>query len=206
MNPCSPVRRWNRGLKLALVCAALACAAFAACGRKALPRPPQWVVPEMPAPLEVTAVEGGTKLSWRRPTKYVDGATLDDLGRFDLERSCADLPWEKIAELAVSDRERFRRNRNFAWVDRAARTPETCHYRVTAITLDGYASAPAESWLGAPAPTPRPSPTPGRSDTSLSASPTEPSPTPVLPAAFASPGPLSPADADPDAPRPPIQR
>ena len=34
MNPCSPVRRWNRGLKLALVCAALACAAPACTDRE----------------------------------------------------------------------------------------------------------------------------------------------------------------------------
>ena len=163
-------------------------AALAACGRKALPRPPQWVIPESPAPLEVSEVDGGTKLSWRRPTKYVDGQSLDDLGRFDVERSCFDLPWEKIAELEVSDRERFRRNRSFAWIDRDARPKESCRYRVTAFTLDGYASAPAESWLGAPSPTPGPTPTPPGS-APMTAPEASPGGATGLPAPLASPSP-----------------
>jgi len=166
---------------------------MAACGRKALPRPPQWVIPESPAPLEVSAVDGGTKLSWRRPTKYVDGRPLDDLGRFDVERSCFGLPWEKVAELEVSDRERFRRNRAFAWIDRSFRPDEPCHYRVTAWTTDGYGSSPAESWLGAPSPTPTPSPSPAAGGTAPAPSPAiSPLAPRKLPAPLASPSPEAP--------------
>ncbi|MFM7735129.1 MAG: hypothetical protein ACKPBU_04010 [Alphaproteobacteria bacterium] len=172
-------------------------AVAAACGRKALPRPPQWVIPESPAPLEVTTVDDGIKLSWRRPTKYVDGRSLDDLGRFDVERACLGFPFEKVAELDVDDRARFRRNRAFAWIDRSPQPAEPCHYRVTAWTLDGYGSAPAESWLGAPSPTPAPSPTasPDGTAPAPSAAPS-PDPKSALPAPLASPTPeIPPAPA-----------
>ena len=89
--------RRHRGVAaaaLGAVGALVLTAVVAACGRKALPRPPQWVIPESPAPLEVSAVDGGTKLSWRRPTKYVDGRPLDDLGRFELE-------WQTLQGLAA---------------------------------------------------------------------------------------------------------
>lgn len=187
-------RRARRGharavRELAAAGIAVFVALLAACGRKALPRPPQWVIPESPAPLEVSVVDDVTKLAWRRPSKYVDGKPLDDLGRFDVERACFGLPWEKVAELEVGDRERFRRNRSFAWIDRSPRPADPCHYRVTAFTLDGYASAPAESWLGAPSPSPDPSPTPRPPDTTTPPAAASPAPEAAPPAPLASPTP-----------------
>lgn len=138
----------------AVVVTAIGGAGFG-CGRKTPPRPPQYVIPKSPAPVTVTPVPDGLKVSWRRPTEYVDGTTLEDLGGFDVYRACGEGDfWEPIAELPVTDRERFRKGRTFAYIDHSIPSDSPCRYRVVAATLDGYRSPPAEGVLGGPTPTP----------------------------------------------------
>lgn len=137
--------------------------ALVSCGKKSPPRPPQWVIPKSPAPVRVVDVPNGVKISWNRPREYADNSSLDDLGGFTVYRSClAGGDWEPIAELPVNDRERYRKNRTFAFVDQNAPPDIPCRYRVIAETLDGYVSPPAEGAVGeTPEPPPEPSPSPG---------------------------------------------
>ncbi|HZR82495.1 MAG TPA: hypothetical protein VFD92_15480 [Candidatus Binatia bacterium] len=202
----------GRGLAACAAASAAAVAAFAGiaalalaiggssgCGRKAPPRPPQYVIPESPAPVQVAETADGLKLTWHRPRRYADGAPIEDLGGFEIFRACGEGDfWTPIASLEVTDRERFRKGRTFSYVDPDVPADAGCHYRVVAVTVDGYRSAPAESWLGAPTPQPTPaetpSPGPGRP------APFEPEPVegageePPVPAPFvsATPFPLAP--------------
>jgi hypothetical protein len=151
----------------------------AGCGRKADPRPPEFVIPRSPEPVVVENVPDGIKLTWHRPRTYVDGTRLDDLGSFRVLRACdAETEFRLIAQIPITDRDRFRKIPSFLLVDHDVSLGSTCRYRVVAATLDDYTSAPAESWyLTRVFVAPTPSPTAGR----RSARPTpdrSPAPTP----------------------------
>jgi Prokaryotic lipoprotein-attachment site len=156
----------GKRLRRALLAGALqvafaAAVGFLGCGRKGPPRPPQFVIPESPAPVRVAPVADGLEVTWRRPREYADGTALEDLGGFDVYRSCGEGDaWIPVATLPVSDRERFRKGQSFAFVDRSVHPDAPCRYRVVAATLDGYRSPPAEGAVGEPEPTPTPTPTP----------------------------------------------
>jgi hypothetical protein len=161
----TPTRRSARAFALlaATACGVLLAVAgsLAGCGKKGPPRPPQFVIPESPAPVLVTAVPDGLKVQWRRPQDYADGSRIEDLGSFDVYRDCVgDGSWQPIAQLEVNDRERFRKGRTFSYVD-AGMTPDSgCRYRVVAATTDGYRSPPADGAFGEVPATPEPAPTP----------------------------------------------
>jgi hypothetical protein len=150
----------RRAAARTLVAAALAALALA-CGRKASPRPPQFVIPRSPEPVQVSAVPEGLKVTWHRPRTYVDGTSLDDLGSFLVLRSCAP-EWmvTPVAQLPVTDRERFRKGMTFSLVDHDVGRDAECVYQVIATTTDDYSSPPAEGVFPPPPPTPTPEPTP----------------------------------------------
>lgn len=167
---CASPRGPGRSLLLvARASAIVASIALGGCGRKASPRPPQFVIPESPAPVRVTAKPEGLEVTWRRPRQYADKTDLEDLGSFDVFRSCGEADaWVPIATLPVTDRERFRKGKTFSYIDRAVPAEGPCRYRVVAVTLDDYRSAPAEGGLGDPEPTPEPTLTPAPSPTGRS--------------------------------------
>jgi hypothetical protein len=145
----------------ALAACALSAGLLSACGRKADPRPPEFVIPRSAEPVEATNVIDGIQLRWRRPRTYVDGTTLEDLGSFVILRTCgSELEFREIGTIPVTDRERFRKTRAFNLVDHDVAIGSICRYRVVAMTLDEYRSAPAESeWIERRLPEPTPSPT-----------------------------------------------
>jgi hypothetical protein len=161
------------------------------------------VIPETPAPVSVTPVAAGVKVTWHRPKSYVDGTPLEDLGSFFVFRACGeDGEFVPIASIAVTDRQRFRKVKTFSFVDEGTPPDAPCRYRVVAATLDDYKSAPAEGVLGAtPEPTPEATPTappPGAGAASPGpphASPglEQPPEEPLLPAPLVSPTPFPPA-------------
>lgn len=139
-----------------------------ACGRKSDPRPPELTVPRSPEPVVASNVAAGIRVQWRRPDEYVDGARFDDLSQFIVYRACEAAPdFERIAEIPVSDRDRFRRQRGFDLVDHDPALGVACRYRVFAIAGDGQPSEAAESAtilraLPVPSPTASPAPSPRR--------------------------------------------
>jgi hypothetical protein len=115
-----------------------------ACGRKAPPIAPELVRPEPATDLAATPVSDGVRLTWTRPLRYSGGQRMNDLGHFTIERAAEEgAPFVPIATVEVTDQERFRKERHLEWTDRDVRPGEHHFYRVTAVTLDGYRSAPA---------------------------------------------------------------
>jgi hypothetical protein len=119
-----------------------------ACGRKAPPRPPQDVMPKTIEDLAASNVRDGIELSWARPRLYADGTRLTDLGGFLIERvsgSAAGARFERLAEIEVTDRERFQQIKRFRYVDRSVTGGGAYAYRVVSFTVDRYFSAPSNA-------------------------------------------------------------
>jgi len=133
-----------------------------ACGRKTDPRPPELVAPRSVGELTLTTQADGIALRWSRPTQYVDGSAMEDLGGFAVQRSRYNSPFVEIARVPVTDRGRFQKAKRFDYVDRDLLPGATYHYRIVAFTTDGYHSAPSGAatvtWTPLAAPSPAPSP------------------------------------------------
>lgn len=114
-----------------------------ACGRKTPPRPPELLRPMAIEDLSAANAVDGILLQWKRPSKYVDGTRLTDLGGFRIERSRDDGSFEALATLQVHDRDRFRQPHTFRYHDMSAVIGERYRYRVTSFTTDDYQSAPS---------------------------------------------------------------
>jgi hypothetical protein len=118
----------------------------AGCGRKGLPRAPEDVVPRSLADLAASNVADGIQLSWSRPQLYADGTRMPDLGGFLVERATdAALTYQRIAELTVTDRDRFRQIKRFKHLDRDVTLGVAYRYRVVSFTVDRYFSAPSNA-------------------------------------------------------------
>lgn len=132
--------RYERaGLVLALLGAT-------ACGKVGAPRLPDLAVPLEPQPVEVRNVKQGFEVSFRRPRAYLDGVPLEDLGSFEVSRSCEPVPgFVPVADIPVIDHGRFQKQASISFLDFDPQPGQVCTYRVVAVTLDDYRSAPAES-------------------------------------------------------------
>jgi hypothetical protein len=148
---------------LAAAALVVALALGAGCGRKTSPRPPELVAPRAIPAVALRSRADGVEVSWARPTRYADGATMPDLGGFVVERQSLSTTFHEVARVPVTDRGRFRQVKRFTYVDGDVTATLTYHYRVVAFTTDGYYSEPsgvaAITW-SPPAPSPTPEPTP----------------------------------------------
>ena len=91
--------------------------------------------------------------------KYSGGASLRDLAGFRLMRAEGDGSLTDLAELPVTDQERFQKVRRFAYVDTSAQMGHSYRYGVVSETSDGYHSDPSndvEQTRTKPAPAPNP--------------------------------------------------
>lgn len=116
---------------------------FAACGLKADPRGADQVRPKTITSLTSQVAADGVHLEWQRPATYLAGGRMDDLGGFLVFRGLPGQQAEKIGEIGVSDRERFRPERKFQYVDKNVTKGATYYYRVISYTLDKYFSFPS---------------------------------------------------------------
>lgn len=132
-----------------------------ACGRKTTPKPPQWVAPKPVQELSLATQSTGILVRWSRPTEYVDGSTMEDLGGFVVERNRYNSPFTEIARVPVTDQGRFQKVKRFDYLDTELLPGSTYHYRIVAFTTDRYYSSPSDAaeitWNP---PRPSPSPTP----------------------------------------------
>jgi hypothetical protein len=120
---------------------------LAACGHKARPTAPELVRPEAPGNVAAIVTPDGIRVSWLRPQKYTAGGRMNDLGGFTIERATAvgegQTPvFRKVGTVTLDDQTRFRRERRLEWVDKDVTRGTRYLYRVIAVTLDGYHSAP----------------------------------------------------------------
>lgn len=114
-----------------------------ACGRKTMPRPPQLVAPKPVEEISLATQKGGILVRWSRPTEYVDGSSMEDLGGFIVERNRYNSKFEEIGRVPVTDRGRFQKAKRFDYLDSQLLDGATYHYRVVAYTTDGYYSVPS---------------------------------------------------------------
>lgn len=121
--------------------------ALAACGRKAPPKPPEFVAPRAITDLQATNGTDGVVLVWSRPRRHADGTTLANLGGFVIERAALDRAssFQPLTTVQLADRERFRQTRSFRYLDREPAIGSTYTYRIIAFTDDGYYSEPSNS-------------------------------------------------------------
>jgi len=113
----------------------------AGCGVKSAPVPPELARPERIADLRAVPDANGIKLSWGRPTRYSGGHTMRDLGGFVILRaSSANGQMEPLAELPVTDRERFAIEHEFSYIDNETVVGQVYRYAIVSRTLDGYVS------------------------------------------------------------------
>jgi hypothetical protein len=151
-----------------IAAAILAAAVIAGCGAKSAPIPPSQTHPGRINDLSAVSVAGGVRLSWSRPMTYTGGKKLRDLAGFRLMRAEGPGPFGEIAELPVTDQERFQKVRRFSYVDRSTQMGQTYLYIIVAETSDGYESDPSnvvKATRTRPKPPPNPAnfvlPTPG---------------------------------------------
>lgn len=126
---------------VALVAAAMG----AGCGRKGDVRPPEDVLPQPITQLRANDGEAGIRLEWERPLLYIDGERLRDLGGFEIWRGsdASGDDFERIAKIAVDDRERFQQAKGFHYVDNEVRSGQVYRYYVVSFTVDEYFSNPS---------------------------------------------------------------
>lgn len=138
-----PARRRRAGLGLLLIALL---GVTAACGRKAQPLPPEDVVPASITDLKAAQTAAGIELSWSRPTTFANGMRLQDLAGFAVDRWAevgVEGPPNRLVELPVTDRERFRKVKRFTYLDTTTIVGIAYRYRVVSFTDDGYVSGPS---------------------------------------------------------------
>jgi len=124
-------------LGLALV---LAGAELVGCGVKSGLRPPQAVQPEPITDLRAASVKEGIELTWTRPMKYSGGGRMRDLSAFVVLRGERGSKLSEVAQIPVTDRERFQLQHRFVFVDSSTILGQAYRYDVIALTSDGYRS------------------------------------------------------------------
>jgi hypothetical protein len=75
--------------------------------------------------------------------KYSGGKALKDLAGFRLLRSEGAGDLAELADLAITDQERFQKVRRFAYIDTTAEMGHSYRYTMIAETTDGYQSDPS---------------------------------------------------------------
>ena len=133
-----------------------------ACGRKTPVRPPEFVAPAAVTELSASNTAAGVALSWERPKQTADGQRLLDLDAFAVERALPGLPFGFVTRIQIPDRDRLRQQKRFTYVDENTLLGEAYRYRVFAVTIDGYVSAPSnvvDVVRQIPTVTPTPAPT-----------------------------------------------
>lgn len=123
--------------------AVMAIAMASACGAKSRPIPPELTHPDRVNDLAAKPDPKGIRLTWSRPMKYSGGAALKDLAGFRLLRAEGDGSLADLAELPITDQERFQKVHRFAYVDTTAQMGHSYRYTMIAETSDGYQSEPS---------------------------------------------------------------
>lgn len=121
----------------------LAAVLLAACGLKADPRGADQVRPKTISGLAAQSAADGVHLEWQRPASYLNGQRMDDLGGFLVFRGVPGQQAEQVGDVQVADRERFRPEKRFEYLDKQATKGATYYYRVISYTLDRYYSFPS---------------------------------------------------------------
>ncbi len=111
------------------------------CGVKSAPIAPEYAAPERILDLRAQSVLGGIKLTWTRPSRYVGGHSMRDLGGFVIKRADGDGPFIALVKIPVTDQERFQIEEDFTYLDGETTMGNSYRYVIIAQTEGGYTSA-----------------------------------------------------------------
>jgi len=146
-------REWGRSLSHISVIGIfffVAVLLVVSCGRKGPPRAPELAVPETIKDLKADAGERGIVLTWSRPTRYLDGKSLDDLAGFvifrkEITQACPECPapYRQRVTLNVEDQQKFIKKQKFRYVDGELTSQVNYVYRVFSRLMDGSLSDPS---------------------------------------------------------------
>ena len=129
------------------------------CGVKSQPIPPERAIPERIVGLDATSQKNGVLLSWERPDRTAGGTKMRDLGSFEVDRAENTSAFRPLAEIPVTDQDRFQQQRKFSYLDGSAAVGHHYRYQVISSTLDAYRSDPSnEAELTHQLPKPPPNP------------------------------------------------
>ncbi len=132
---------------------------YAGCGIKSKPLPPSEVRPQRTTDLEAVSVASGVRIRWSRPERYSGGGRMRDLGKFEILRAVGGGEPQLLADIPVTDLQRFRQTHHFSYLDTDTQIGTRYRYQIISVTTDGYESLPsnqAEVVRAAPTPTPNP--------------------------------------------------
>jgi len=132
---------------------------YAGCGIKSRPLPPSEVRPQRTLDLEAISVNDGIRIRWSRPERYSGGARMRDLGKFEILRASGGGEPQVLADIPVTDLQRFRQQRHFSYTDTDTELGRRYRYQIISVTTDGYESLPsnqAEVVRTVPKPPPNP--------------------------------------------------
>src|SRR5262249_10237119 len=124
------LRRVVWSMPFVLVLGALA----SGCGLKADPRGADQVRPRTISSLSGKPQQDGVHLEWQRPAAYANGQRMDDLGGFLVFRGLPGEEAKEIANIPVADRDRFRPEKTFGYIDKESGQSGTYYYRVISYT------------------------------------------------------------------------
>ena len=149
----------GRGTIVSISIAGLAAMLTVGCGVKSAPIPPEYALPERIVSLNAVSETNGVRLSWERPDRTVGGRKMRDLERFEVERAENTAEFNPIAQIPVTDLDRFQQEHQFSYLDSTAQLGHHYRYQVISETQDAYRSAPsnmAELTRQKPPPPPNP--------------------------------------------------
>jgi hypothetical protein len=145
--------------RLVLLLAAGAGLLCVQCGVKSRPEPPSMVRPQRIVDLESASAATGIRIRWSRPEHYAGGKRMRDLGKFEILRAVGGAQPTLLADIPVTDLQRFRQQRHFTYLDTDTKIGQRYRYQIISVTTDGYESLPsnqAEAVRAVPTPTPNP--------------------------------------------------
>ena len=132
---------------------------YAGCGIKSKPQPASQVRPQRTVDLEAASVGDGVRIRWSRPERYSGGGRMRDLGKFEILRAVGGGEPQLLADIPVTDLQRFRQQHHFSYLDTDTQIGTRYRYQIISVTTDGYESLPsnqAEVVRTVPTPTPNP--------------------------------------------------
>jgi hypothetical protein len=132
---------------------------YAGCGMKNRPEPPSMVRPQRITDLQAVSAANGIRIRWGRPEHYTSGKRMRDLGKFEILRAVGGGESTLLADIPVTDLQRFRQQRHFTYLDTDTKIGQRYRYQIISVTTDGYESQPsnqAETVRAVPTPTPNP--------------------------------------------------
>jgi hypothetical protein len=129
------------------------------CGVKSQPIPPERAIPERIVGLTAMSQKNGVMLSWERPDRSAGGTKLRKLGNFEIDRAENTSAFRPLADIPVTDQDRFQQQRKFSYLDESAEAGHHYRYQVISSTLDAYRSDPSnEAEITHELPKPPPNP------------------------------------------------